>query len=44
MAFESLNKAMTTTPVLALPKFSEPFTIETNVSGTSIGVVLMQQG
>lgn len=41
-SFNSLKEAMTTTPVLALPDFSQPFIIESDVCGTGIGVVLMQ--
>lgn len=33
---------MTSCPVLALPDFSQPFTIEANAYGTVLGVVLMQ--
>jgi len=33
---------MTSTPVLAIPNFKEPFILETNASGMGIGVVLYQ--
>ncbi|XP_070013730.1 uncharacterized mitochondrial protein AtMg00860-like [Nicotiana sylvestris] len=41
--FEAAAQAFSTTgPVLALPDYSIPFIMEIDVSGTSIGVVLMQ--
>lgn len=43
-AFEVLKLDMTTTPVLALPNFNIPFTVETNASSSGMGVVLMQCG
>ncbi|XP_031286628.1 uncharacterized protein LOC116145322 [Pistacia vera] len=43
-AFLALKQAMITTPTLAMPNFSESFTIETDVSGEGIGAVLTQQG
>jgi hypothetical protein len=43
-AFQELKTAMTTTPILAMPNFNEPFTIESDASGTSIEAVLSQQG
>ena len=41
--FLALKQAMTSTPTLAMPNFSEPFTIETDASGNGIGAVLTQQ-
>ena len=43
-AFQTLKKAMTTTPILTMPNFDEPFTIETDASGEGIGAILTQQG
>ncbi|RVW14863.1 Transposon Tf2-11 polyprotein [Vitis vinifera] len=41
--FLALKQAMTSTLTLAMPNFSEPFTIETDASGNGIGAVLTQQ-
>jgi hypothetical protein len=41
-AFRKLQRALTTTPVLQLPDFDKPFTVECNASGTGFGVVLHQ--
>jgi hypothetical protein len=43
-AFDSLKYAVTHPPVLRLPDFSKPFTIECDASSLGIGVVLMQEG
>lgn len=43
-AFDELKKAMSSTPVLALPNFNEEFAIEIDVSGYGIGAVLSQNG
>jgi len=43
-AFTALKMALTRAPVLALPNFAEQFVIETNASGSGIGVVLIQRG
>ncbi|WKA08976.1 hypothetical protein VitviT2T_026656 [Vitis vinifera] len=42
-AFLALKQAMTSTPTLAMPNFTEPFTIEMDASGNGIGAVLTQQ-
>lgn len=44
VAFQTLKKAPMAAPVLSLPDFSTPFTIETNTSDIGIGAVLMQRG
>jgi hypothetical protein len=43
-AFEELKRAMVTTPVLALPDFSNIFIVEIDASDYGIGVILSQQG
>ena len=43
-AFQLLQKKITSPPVLAMPNFSMPFTLEADASDQGIGVVLMQQG
>ena len=42
-AFMKLKEALTSSPVLALPNFTQPFTLETDASGIGIAVVLLQQ-
>ena len=43
-AFAKLKKALTSAPLLALPEFGQPFTVETDALGVGIGVVLLQKG
>jgi hypothetical protein len=42
LTFDKMNKVMSTFSVLALPDFSQPFTVECDASGEGIGAVLMQ--
>ena len=40
--FKNLKSAKTTTPILAMPNFNDPFTIEANASGEGIWAMLTQ--
>ncbi|KAF5774223.1 putative nucleotidyltransferase, Ribonuclease H [Helianthus annuus] len=42
-AFQHLKTLLSSTPILRLPDFSKPFTIETDASGTGVGAVLSQE-
>jgi hypothetical protein len=42
LAFNQLKQAMVSTPVLALPNFEQPFSVETDACDTGIGAVLTQ--
>ena len=42
-AFDDLKSAMSTSPVLSLPDFNEPFLLFTNASGLGMRVVVQQK-
>jgi hypothetical protein len=44
LTFDKMKKVMTTCPVLALPDFSQPFTVECDAYGEGIGAMLMRIG
>ncbi|OIT20411.1 hypothetical protein A4A49_38895 [Nicotiana attenuata] len=44
LAFRTLKKAITSTPVLSLPNYTKEFIVETDASHSGIGAVLMQEG
>jgi hypothetical protein len=43
-AFQTLNMAMCTTPVLNLPDFTKNFVMECDASGKGISIVILQEG
>ena len=43
VAFQCLQSAMTSAPVLTTPDLTQPFVMECDASGIGIGVVLMQE-
>ena len=43
-AFQNLQTTLTSTPILALPNFSQTFVVETDASNIGVGSVLSQNG
>ena len=43
-AFQTLKTALTTVPVLQLPNFRQPFTVECDASADGVGAILLQSG
>ena len=43
-AFEELKRVMSGVLILRMPDFSKPFVLETDACGTSVGVILVQEG
>lgn len=43
-AFPRLTQVLTSVPVLHLPDFNQPFTVECDASTNGVGAILLQQG
>ena len=43
-AFEALKAVVSSAPILAMPDFAKPFTVECDASSHGFGVVLIQEG